>query len=285
VWGDLRHPHEIATAVRGQEVVVHLAFVIPKLSATGVGSEDHPHWAREINVGGTRNLLNAMKALPQPPKLIFASSLHVFGETQDQPPPRSVSDPVQPTDHYSQHKIECEQMIRASGLDWAILRLAATLPLRLKLDPAMFEIPLDNRMEFVHTHDVGLAIANAIDCPEVWGKTWLIGGGPDCQFYYRDIVAQVLEALRVGALPEGAFGATPFATDWLDTSASQRVLDYQRRSLEDYIRDMTSTLGYRRHVVRVFGRLIRYQLLRQSPYYRQSRSKGKVRLERAKVPS
>ena len=144
VWGDLRRPDDVAIAVRDQQVVIHLAFVIPKLSATGVGSEDRPDWAREINVGGTRNLLNAMKGLPLPPQIIFASSLHVFGETQEQPPPRTVSDPVQPTDHYSLHKIECEQMVKASGLDWAILRFAAALPLQVKLDPAMFDVPLDN---------------------------------------------------------------------------------------------------------------------------------------------
>ncbi len=59
-WGDLRNPDEVAAAVRGQHVVVHLAFIIPKMSATGVESEDRPDWAREINVGGTQNLIDAM---------------------------------------------------------------------------------------------------------------------------------------------------------------------------------------------------------------------------------
>ena len=40
---------------------------------------------------GTRNLLEALKCQPVPPRLIFASSLHVFGRTQDQPPPRTTS--------------------------------------------------------------------------------------------------------------------------------------------------------------------------------------------------
>ena len=285
VWGDLRSPDDVATAVRNQEVVIHLAFVIPTLSATGVGSEDRPHWVREINVGGTQNLLKAMKALTQPPRIIFASSLHVFGETQNRLPPRTTSDPVQPTDHYSRHKIECEQMIKASGLDWAILRLAATLPLKLKLDPAMFDIPLDNRMEFVHTRDMGLAITNTLSCAGAWGKIWLIGGGPDCQFYYRDLVARVLEATGVGMLPEEAFGSAPFSTDWLDTTESQRVLNYQQRTLEDYIQDMTAVLGYRRHFIRMFRPLVRYRLLRQSPHLRQSRPKRRLGAERAKAPS
>ena len=62
VWGDLRRPTDVAAAVRDQDAVIHLAFIIPKLSATGFESEDHPDWAREINVGGTRILIEAVKA-------------------------------------------------------------------------------------------------------------------------------------------------------------------------------------------------------------------------------
>jgi len=52
VWGDLRNPEEMAAAVCDQDAIVHLAFIIPKLSATGVECESHPTWAEEINVGG-----------------------------------------------------------------------------------------------------------------------------------------------------------------------------------------------------------------------------------------
>ena len=147
-WGDLRNPDDVAAAVRDQDVVVHLAFIIPKLSATGFESEDRPDWAREINVGGTRSIIAAMQALPHPPRLIFSSSYHVYGQTHDQPPPRTVYDPVDPIEHYACHKVECEGMVRASGLEWSILRFAAVLPLSLRLDPGMYDIPPDNRMGF-----------------------------------------------------------------------------------------------------------------------------------------
>jgi nucleoside-diphosphate-sugar epimerase len=267
VWGDLRHPKDIAAAVRDQEVVVHLAFIIPKLSATGVESEDRPDWAREINVGGTQNLLDALKALPKPSKIIFASSYHVYGRTQDQPPPRTVSDPVQPVEHYSHHKIECERMVKASGLEWAIIRLSAALPLAIKMDPGMFDVPLDNRIEFVHTRDVGLAIANAVSSQDIWGKTLLIGGGSRCQYYYREIAQQVLDAMGVGMLPKEAFGLTPFPTDWVDTTESQKLLNYQRRDLGDYIQEMRALLRYRRHVIRLFRPVVRHWLLKKSPYF------------------
>jgi len=281
VWGDLRRPEDVAAAVRDQEVVVHLAFIIPKLSATGVESEVRPAWAREINVGGTQNLLNAMKALPRPPRIIFTSSCHVYGRTQNQPPPRTVSDPLQPTEHYTHHKIECERMVRASGLEWTIFRLAATLPLTMKLDPGMFDVPLNNRMEFVHTRDVGLAIANGVSSEGVWGKILLIGGGPHCRLYYREIAERTLNAMGVGMLPEEAFSSTPFAVDWLDTTESQRLLKYQRHDLGDYIREMVTLLGYRRYLMRMFRPIVRWWLLRKSPYLRGSRAARGIRPERA----
>jgi len=274
-WGDLRRPEDVAAAVHGQDIVVHLAFITPKLSATGQESEKRPEWAREINVGGTHNLITAMQAEPVPPRLIFISSLHVYGRTETLPPPRTVSDPVNPVEHYAQHKVECERMVRESGLQWVILRLAATMPLAMRLDPGMFDVPLENRMEFVHTRDVGLAIANAVDLgaaqgastpSQLWGRTLLIGGGPRCQYYYREIAERILDGLGIGMLPGAAFSHKPFCTDWLDTQESERLLHYQQRTLEDYVRDMRTLLGRRIRLIRMFRPLVRLWLLSKSPY-------------------
>lgn len=269
-WGDLRHPEDVRAAVEGQDAVVHLAFVIPTLSATGVGSEERPDWAREINVGGTFNLLAALKAINPLPRLLFASSLHVFGPTQHLPPPRTVADPVHPLENYALHKVACEEMVKSAGLPWVILRLGAAMPTRLILDRGMFDVPLDNRIEFVHSRDVAVAIANALGNEAAWGRTWLIGGGPRCQHTYRDLVSQVMETVGVGMLPDSAFGVKPFSTDWLDTAASQQILGFQRLTLDDYVQDVRRTLGARRWFVRLLRPAIRFWLLRQSPYYRQA---------------
>jgi len=95
-----------------QDVVIHLVAIIPLLSETC------PDWSHAINVGGTRNVITAIQSLAQPPKLIYASSVALFGRDQDRPPPCTVADPIQPTDHYTSHKAECEQMVQAFGLQW-----------------------------------------------------------------------------------------------------------------------------------------------------------------------
>jgi nucleoside-diphosphate-sugar epimerase len=267
-WGDLRSPAEVAQAVQGCEAVIHLAFVIPKLSATGVSSEDRPEWARSINVGGTRNLIEAMQSQPRKPRLVFASSLHVYGMTQHLPPPRTAAETPHPVEHYARHKVEVEGLVRASGLEWSILRLGAALPLRLILDRGMFDVPLDNRIEFVHTRDAGEAFAAAVDHPGVLSRTLLIGGGPGCQLYYRDMMANVLDAMGVGRLPERAFTREPFATDWLDTRESQELLCFQRRTFSDYTKDLRALLGPLRYIILATRPLVQQILLSKSPYMR-----------------
>ena len=267
-WGDLRQPADIAGAVQDRDAVIHLAFVIPRLSATGVNSEDQPDFARSINVGGTRNLVEALQALPHPPRLVFASSLHIYGKTQHLPPPRTAGEVPHPVEHYAQHKLEAEQLVRESGLEWAILRLGAALPLRLIIDPGMFDVPLDNRIEFIHTRDAGQAFARAVENSQVWGRTLLVGGGPRCQLYYREMMSRVLTAMGIGPLPERAFAHEPFATDWLDTQESQALLGYQQRTFEDYTQDLRRTLGSLRWLVLAARPLVQRWLLAHSPYWR-----------------
>ena len=282
LWGDLRRPEEVARAVQGQDAIVHLAFVIPKLSVTGVNSEDRPDFAREINVGGTLNLLAGAKASSRSPRIVFASSLHVYGRTQHLPPPRRVSDPVQPVEHYAWHKATCEEMVKGSGLRWAILRLAACMPIRLIVDAGVFDVPLDNRIEYVHGRDVAMAMANTLRTEAAWGRTWLIGGGPACQFLYRDMAAQVLGAFGVGMLPDWAFRTEPFGVDWLDTCESQQVLRFQQHTLQDYVTDVRAALGSKRQAVIALRPLIRRHLLRLSPNYAlHARNGGRLSVEAA----
>ena len=283
VWGDLRNPGDLAAAVADIDVVIHLAFVIPKLSATGIGCEDQPDWAWEVNVGGTRNLLEAISAREHPARIIFASSLHIYGITQHQMPPRRVSDPLKPMENYARHKVECEQLIRSSALEWSIFRFAAALPFSLKLDSAMFEISLDNRMEYVHNRDVGLALAKAASSREVWGKILHIGGGARCQYTYREIVHKVLDGVGIGMLPEEAFSRRPFSTDWIDTEESQRLLQFQRFTLDDYVRELAARLGLRRTLSKIFRPFVRLALLAASPYYRERRFRRRKDAEPGKL--
>jgi nucleoside-diphosphate-sugar epimerase len=261
-WGDIRNPQDLAAAVKERDVVVHLAAIIP------IASEINPDFAREVNVGGTQNVINEIKKLSPQPKIILASSTTVFGYTQDREPPVKVTDPVNPTNNYTRHKVECETLVRESGLTWCIMRFANVASIEFTPNPMLFYIALDSRMEFIHTRDAGLAVANAVKSDKVWGKILLIGGGSRNQFRYRDYIQRSLEAMGIGKFPEEAFGNLPATPDWIDTSESQALLDYQHRTFDDFINDRLAWLGSKTDELMARQAKLREELLAQSPYYK-----------------
>ena len=267
VRGDVTRPETLPGAVRGVDRVVHLAYVIPPACL------DKPDEARRVNVDGTRNLLEAVKAHAPAARLLFASSLDVFGRTADRPPPRRVTDPVQATDAYTEQKIVCEGLVRESGLGWAIFRYADVPPLALRQPvPLMFEIPLSQRIETLHPLDAGLVTARGATMEETWGKVWLVGGGPRCQVTYGDYLAKFMAAMEMGGpLPASAFTTTPYSTDWLDSEETERVFRYQRHGFEDIVRDVAALLGWKRSLARLSQPVVREYMLGMSPYYRKRR--------------
>lgn len=263
VRGDVRDRAAMDRAVAGVDDVVHLAYLIPP------AAWEDPALAKSINVGGTRTLLDAVKATAPKARVFFASSLDVYGSTTHLPPPRRVGDPLQATDDYSAHKIECEAMVQASGLTWSIFRFADVPPIELRQPiPAMFKIPLETRIEMIHPRDAGLAVARLLETDAAWGRVLNVGGGPRCQLLYRDYLGRFLEAMGVGALPDEAFGRTPYCTDWLDTEESQRLLNYQRSSFEDVVAETAALLGWRAPLARLVRPLVRRWILRLSPQWR-----------------
>lgn len=263
--GNLLEPADVMSVVKDQDVIIHTAYIIPP------ESEDRPEIAYRINVEGTRNLLEAACSQPRPPKFLFISTFQVFGTTQHLPPPRKVTDPIQAIDHYSTHKIACEEMLQASGLEWSIYRFCDIVPMALRTPhPIMYKIPLTTRFEVLHTYDGGLAIANGMRNEAIWGKILLIGGGPSCQVTYGAYLERMLAMMGLKMLPECAFTTTPYFADWLDTEESQCLLDYQRYSFDDIMQHLTRIYGYQRPFVSLVHPIARWWVLRLSPYYHNS---------------
>lgn len=270
VWGDLLQPEVIRDSLAGVDAVVHMAAVIPPLS------ELKPALATAVNVDGTAGLIRAMEASPQARRLVFASSMGVAGQEQHRrQPPLTADTPPTPSDHYGATKLRCEELIRASTLEWSILRIAACPPMELGTgDPSqlaiMFEATVDGRAEFVHMDDAGLAFANAVDCDAAIGKTLFIGGGERCRTNALDFYNRLLGTMGLGPLKPEKFrpGPTYFFGDWLDTQESQALLRFQRHSLDDYFTAMRERVGFKRHLMRLVAPLANRHIERHSPYGR-----------------
>ncbi len=262
VWGDVRDVEAVRRAMSSQDVIIHLAYILPP------NSDEKPELAQAVNVNGTRNLIEVAQQAAKPPRFLFASSFVVFGHTQQQAPPRGVMDAVVITDSYSQHKLTCEKMLMGSSLEWLILRLPIVVVIALqKAHPIMFEIGLDTRTEVLHPADAGLALVNALRCEAAWGKVLLVGGGVTCQLSFREYFTKLLTTLWIGPFPEQAYSKKQYYTDWLDTTESQQLLEYQRHSFEEILAEISHLLGYRRYIMPLVRPFVRRSLLKLSPYW------------------
>jgi nucleoside-diphosphate-sugar epimerase len=261
--GDVRDTNATDRAVDGVDTVIHLAAVIPPKA------DERPELARAVNVGGTRNLIEACLKQDRPPRLLFTSTFDVHGRTQGKKPPRRVDDQLVAVDPYTEHKIECERMIQESELDWAIFRLTDVPVLGMrKPHPIMFEIGLDNRIEALHADDAALAIAGALTTPEVWGRVLFVGGGPSCQLTYREYLTRLLAAMGVKPLPDKAFSDLEYVTDWVDSTESEALMHYQRHTFDDIAEAIAASLGWRRRLVPLVEPFARRAMLKLSPYYK-----------------
>ena len=146
--GDVRDPEIGRRAVAGQDVVLHLAALIPP------AADRFPELARSVNIGGTANLVAACTELPNPPRFVFASSVAAYGDRVADYWIRT-GDPLAPSpgDEYGQTKVEAEALLRVSGLDFVILRLGAIMwRKKLDPDPLLFSMPLVTKLAVSYTH-------------------------------------------------------------------------------------------------------------------------------------
>lgn len=267
IWGDLRNKEDVNTAVQNQDVIIHLAAIIPPLA------DSNPILAESVNVGGTRNILSAIRNQKQKTKLIFTSSVAVYGDRRYDPMIK-VTDALAPSkgDYYAITKISAEKLIRESGVEFAIFRLTYITSIdKLNLDPLMFHMPLDTYIEICDTKDVGLALVNSIECDEIWGETFNIAGGKECRITYREYLNDMMEIFGLGRnfLPEEGFAEKDFHCGYMNTSKSQELLNYQKHSLEDYYSEVKRKIGPKRHFMPAIRWIIRINLLKRSERYRR----------------
>jgi nucleoside-diphosphate-sugar epimerase len=118
-------------------------------------------------------------------------------------------------------------------------------------------MPLDTRVEFCHPDDLAVAILNAVKYFDaVKGNTLVISGGPDQRMLYRDMVGNIIGIMGLPLPPAEKFTREPYCLDWYDTTRSQELLKYQRKTFADYLRDYSS--GLTRRYTNLFLPFMRY---------------------------
>jgi UDP-glucose 4-epimerase len=245
-WGDITQPDSVTEATEDVDAIVHMAAVLPPLS------EQNPELANNVNVGGTQTIVNTIKERGNSIPFIFISSVTVFGPTPDATKPLHPDrNKPKPSSIYAKTKVQAEDFIRESGIDYLIMRLTLVPYLNLTASaiknamlfiiPLNKRIPLHNRLEFCHPDDVTLAVINAVNnFNEVKGKTLVIAGGTSQQMRYQDMVHAMFGTIGLPIPPRHKFTDKPFELDWYDTTDSQELLRFQRKTLHDYAHDLAN---------------------------------------------
>lgn len=253
-WGDITREDSVCRAVSDIDAVVHMAAILPPVAY------EKPELAHEVNVGGTKILVDLMKAKGGHIPFVFTSSVAVFGPTPGAEGPVSVDNYVpKPVETYGETKLKAEEVIRESGIDYLILRLTAIMYLSFDLSDMnrIFSIPLDNRLEFCHPDDLAVAIGNALKSFDtIKGNTLVISGGPEQRMLFKDMVGGVLGVMGLPLPPEDKFTREPYFLDWYDTTKSQELLKFQGKGYTDYLKDFS--LGLTRRYTKLFLPAMRY---------------------------
>ncbi len=255
-YGNITEPETYIDMLPEVDAIIHMAFILPP------GSESNP-FAYKVNVEGTKNLIEALEEKNPNCRLVFASSVTVFGPTMWQKPPITIERPMNPTDRYSTHKAICEQAIEKSKLNnWAILRIAEAMYLNISLSPEnlnrMYEIPYDQRMEFIHPHDVAIAFTNAAILKEGSKEKFIIGGGKSCQTVFHEQVERILAIFNLPPPKKEKFSTQVYYTDWYDTTRSQELFKYQTKTFNDYLVDFEDSIGKIKDVIKFFSPIAKY---------------------------
>jgi GDP-4-dehydro-6-deoxy-D-mannose reductase len=115
--GDVLDSDALREAVRGMDAVVHLAA---ESSVAASWEDAFRSW--RINVGGTVNVLEAVRSAQPGARVLFASTCEVYGNASRIPTPED--ERVAPVSPYAASKAAAELACRFSGLDVVVARAA-----------------------------------------------------------------------------------------------------------------------------------------------------------------
>ena len=205
VVADVAEEPVVRDAVRGADALLHVAG-----QASIFQSFEHPERDLAVNVGGTLAVLEACVA-ERVPRLVFASSMTVYGEPGEVPTPESA--PCAPVSFYGVTKYAAEryaQISGARGLAVTSLRMfnvygerqSLTNPYQgvlaifignvLRGEPITIHSDGSQTRDFVYVADVVDAWLRVLDEPATAGEVYNVGSGRETSI--RELADAVVAA-------------------------------------------------------------------------------------------
>ena len=223
-------PTSMDKTLDGVEIIFHLAAILPPASEV-----DRARTFR-VNVDGTRNLVNACVSSTTTQRLIFASSVSVYGDTSEEKEIIGPDHPVNPNDWYAESKVEAEQIIMESGLPFGNLRISGIVIPAFLDPPEPWPFTQDQRIELLALGDLVRAMVTLVGVESISHGTLLMAGGRSWQVSGEDYVTRWGKTMDI-PLEDMEFQDRPGWLNWYDTSESQTLLNYQKTSLDGFFKE------------------------------------------------
>ena len=265
IYGDLSNENNVANINTEFECVIHLAAIIPPLA------DDHPEKAYAVNVKGTENLIRTIEKSSPKSFFIYSSSISVYGDRVCNPEIK-VGDPLNPStgDKYGRTKIEAEEIIKNSQLDWSIFRLCAIMGVKNhKMSKLMFHMPLATSIEIATPGDTARAFVNGIEKrDQLSSNIFNLGGGEQCRITYKELLSRSFEIYGLGELtfPDKTFAEKNFHCGfYMDGYQLEKIVEFRNDDLVNYFKMTKKSIHpIQKFFTQLFKTPIKYFLRKQS---------------------
>jgi nucleoside-diphosphate-sugar epimerase len=229
--GDLTSSDDVNSTVTAVDAVVHLAAILPPVA------DQQIELAQRVNVDGTRIIVDAMKIHAPSARLVFSSSVSVYG-TPAYDAEITTSQSYDPDDNYAKTKAEAEQIVVNSGLDSCVLRISGVSIPVFQEPPAEWPFLPGQRIEFVHRDDAVNAIVAGVTA-ELTESTRVINvsGGPTWRMTGAKYVADYFGMIEVD--PDDAiYQSVQGHFSWYADEGGEAALNYQQNAYPKYLEQL-----------------------------------------------
>ncbi|HOO25424.1 MAG TPA: NAD-dependent epimerase/dehydratase family protein [Clostridiales bacterium] len=254
VWGDLVNYEDILECVTGADYVLHVGGMVSP------AADYYPKRTQKTNITAAQNIVNAVKAQPDPDsiKVVYIGTV---AQTGDRNPPihwARTGDPIKISiyDHYAISKTKAEAIFAESGLRyWVSLRQSGILyPGILKnYDPIMYHVPFNGVLEWATVEDSGRLLLNVCgdDVPdEFWRRFYNIGSGKEFRVTNFEFEQYLLKAIGLGD-PRKIFDPNWFITQnfhgqwYADSDVLNDYLHFRENiTIADYFKKLSALVPW-----------------------------------------
>lgn len=249
--GDLTSAQDMRRGIDGVDQVLHIGGMVSPLA------DQFPELTMKVNVGGARNIVEAIKAAGQAETtaLVYIGTVAQTGHRNAPVHWGRTGDPIKISrfDQYAVSKTEAEAIVAQSGLKrWVSLRQTGIAhPGIWKIfDPIIFHNPFNGVFEWVTVGDSARLAANACEdaVPETfWKRFFNIGGGEKLRVTNHEfarITARALGQKDAFASFRPHWSATRnFHGQWYaDSDRLEEMVPFRSETLDDWAQAMVASM-------------------------------------------